>query len=167
MISSDYHSDDNTGQVVLRPNRSWTWRANLALLGTLAAVSLTIATAFALQGAWLILPFTLVELTLVALCMHYCVRRAYQQEVLHFTAEELVVEKGSRSVRERWTFERFFTRFSVHPASFPGHRKRVCVRSQQAEVEIGDFLRDDEKDELIDTLRRMIQRLDSAPDSRQ
>lgn len=166
MISSDFQHEDNTGQVVLRPNRSWTWRANLALLGTLATVSMTIAIAFALQGVWMILPFTVLELSVVGLCMYYCVRRVYQQEVLRFSASELIVEKGARKIEQRWRFERFFTRFNIHPASYPGHRKRVYVNSRDAEIEIGEFLRDDEKEELVRTLRDMIQRLDGSESPR-
>lgn len=167
MISSEYQTDDNTGQVILKPNRSWTWRANLALLGTLATVSLSIAIAFAAQGAWMILPFTVIELTIVGWCMYYCVRRAYQQEVLLFSSDELIVEKGARRVEQRWRFERFFTRFAIQPPSYPGHQKRVWVSSKDAELEIGEFLRDDEKDELIRTLRNMIQRLDGGLTARQ
>jgi uncharacterized membrane protein len=54
--------------IVAKPNCSATWRSNQLVLLPLALPSLTIATAFALLGAWPILPFAGLEL--LALSVH-------------------------------------------------------------------------------------------------
>lgn len=162
MISSEFNPSARWGQVVLRPNRSWSWRSNVVLLAGLTALSLTIATAFALQGAWLILPMTLLELCVVAGCIWYCVQQAYRQEVLTFSDAELILETGHREVEQKYQFERFMTRFNITRPAHRGHRKKVSVRSRDIEIEIGEFLADEEKDELVSTLRAMVQRLEAA-----
>ncbi|MCR9279249.1 MAG: DUF2244 domain-containing protein [Pseudomonadaceae bacterium] len=162
MISSEFDQSQRRGQVILQPNRSWSWRSNVVLLAGLSALSLTIATAFALQGAWLILPMTLLELTVVAGCIWYCVQKAYRQEVLTFSDAELVVETGHREVEKQYHFERFMTRFNITRPAHRGHRKRVMVSSRDMEIEIGEFLAEEEKDELVKTLRAMVQRLETV-----
>lgn len=162
MINSEFDRTARWGQVVLRPNQSWSWRSNVILLVGLTALSLTIATAFALQGAWLILPITLLELSLVAACIWYCVQQAYRQEVLTFSDTELVLETGHRDIEKKYQFERFVTRFNITKPAYRGHRKKVSVRSRELEIEIGEFLAEEEKDELVSTLRAMVQRLETA-----
>ncbi len=162
MISCEFDDSTRWGQVVLRPNRSWSWRSNVVLLTGLTALSLTIATAFALQGAWLILPMTLLELCVVAGCIWYCVQQAYRQEVLTFSDTELVLETGHREVERQYRFERFITRFNITRPVHRGHRRKVSVRTRDIEIEIGEFLAEEEKDELVSTLRTMVQRLEST-----
>lgn len=156
MVSADYDDVSRTGRIILRPNRSWSWRANIAFVATLAAVSLTIALSFLLNGFWMILPFTLLELGLLAACLHYCVRRTHRQEVLTFSDDELLVEAGLRTPERRHVFKRLFARFCVRRPRHPWYGTRIAVRSHGEEIEIGDFLSGDDKRLLISELRRMI-----------
>ena len=79
MIESTRNEETQSTILVLRPNNSLTWRLNLVLLLIIAAVSISIALSFLIAGAWVILPFSLAELVLLALCIRYvakqCARR--------------------------------------------------------------------------------------------
>jgi len=163
MIMSEFDPSSSVGRIVLRPNRSWTWRANAYLVGTLMAVSGSIGIAFALQGMWLILPFTALELSVLLACLYYCVRRTHVQEVLTFSPDYLEVERGIRAPETRKRFQRYFTRFFVRAPRHPWYCKRVSVCCRGTEFEIGSFLNDDEKDDLIVALRAMIRQLDQRP----
>ena len=57
MVFTDIDDDSRTGIIVLRPNHSWSWRANLWFLTVFFCLSLTIAVSFLLAGAWVVLPF--------------------------------------------------------------------------------------------------------------
>lgn len=163
MITSEFDADTRAGRIILRPNHSWTWRANAAFVATLMVISLAIAISFTLQGMWVILPFTVLELSVLTACLYYCVRRTHLQEVLTFSPELLIIERGIRAPSTRLEFERFFARFFVRAARHPWYRKRVALRCRETEVEIGAFLRDEEVDTLVTLLRRMINQLDQLP----
>ncbi|MFT5563237.1 MAG: putative membrane protein, partial [Litorivivens sp.] len=53
MVDSQIDDSSHTGQIVLKPNASFSWRANLFLLYTLMAISLVIGLGFAIMGAWM------------------------------------------------------------------------------------------------------------------
>ena len=156
MISSTFDTASRTGRIVLQPNRSWSWRANLLFLSTLGVVSIAIGTSFLLRGFWMILPFNLLELAIVGACLHHCVQRTHRQEVLTFSADELLIEQGRRAPEQRHVFKRLFARFFVRRPRHPWYGTRIAVRSHGREVEIGDFLNADDKTELISALRRMV-----------
>lgn len=163
MISSTFDPEAGRGTIVLRPNRSWSWRANVLLVGTLMAVSGSVATVFAYQGMWLILPFTFVEMSILLACLYYCVRRTHLTEVLTLSSRHVLFERGVGVPQKTHRFERFFARFLVEEPRHPWYRKRIALCCRGREVEVGAFLSNRERDDLISVLRDMIQRLDAAP----
>lgn len=164
MVIAEYDPESRRGRIILTPNRSWSWHANLVFLGILATVCLLIGTAFLLQGMWLILPFSLLEVVLVGIALYYCARRTHRQEVLTFSEDELWIERGHRRPEKRHVFKRLFARFFVRRPRHPWYPTRIAVRSKGQEVEVGDFLSPDDKDRLIEELRRIIDALDGDKD---
>jgi uncharacterized membrane protein len=164
LISAHFDAAAGTGQIILRPNRSWTWRANIWLVATLMAISGTVATAFTLQGFWVILPFTVLEVGVLAACLYYCVRSTHQMEVLRLSRSKLVFERGINRPSQRYAFDRYFARFLVEPSRHPWYSKRIELRCRERELEVGRFLGVEDKDQLVRELKRMIHRLD-APSS--
>lgn len=165
MIRSTFDQDTGSAIIVLQPNRSWTWRANLYLIASLMVVSLSVGLVLLFLGYWLILLFTTLEIVLLTACLHYCVSRTHRQEVIRLTSDRLVIETGARYPSERVNVQRFFARFFVQPAQRRGQSKSVALRvqNQGVELEVGSFLGDAEKEQLIRLLQRTIQRLDTLP----
>jgi uncharacterized membrane protein len=162
VIRSHFDPGTHQGTIVLRPNQSWTWQANKFFLGTLLAVSLTIATTMTALGYWMILPYSLLEMGVLLACLYYCVRRTHRQEVLRLTPDQVVIERGVNKLDERISYERYFARFFVQPPRRSWDNKRLSLACRGQEQEIGSFLNEEEKDQLIGELRRMIRRLDDA-----
>ncbi len=155
MIAAHFDTSSCVGRIVLRPNHSWTWRANTYLISTLMVISGIIAIGFTLNGLWLVLPFTVLEMGVLTACLYYCVRRTHTMEVLTLSRAELVYEKGIRAPSVRMAFDRYFARFFVRPPSHPRYHKQVALRCRGEEVEVGTFLTDAEKDDLVLELRQM------------
>ena len=153
-VSVDAHIP--CAQIVLRPNQSWTWRANLVLLGTLATLSLAIAMGFLIHGMWLILPFTVLELMAIYFCLHYLVRRNQCQEVITFSADEVVIERGRVAAEEAHRYNRYWAHFCVIAPVLPGRDKRIAIRSHGRELEIGSFLSAADKQTLVERLRDIV-----------
>ncbi len=61
MVVTDINETSCTGTIILRPNHSWSWRANVLFLCILMGVSMSIAIGFLFAGAWGILPFSILE----------------------------------------------------------------------------------------------------------
>lgn len=163
MITSEFDPVEARGRIVMQPNRSWSWRANVLLVGTLMAVSGSVATVFAYQGMWLIVPFTFVEMAVLLACLYYVVRRTHLQEVLTFSPDRVILERGIRQPQRRYGFDRYFARFLVHEPAHPWYRRRVALRCRGRELEIGSFLTGADRDRLVGALQDMIQRLDTLP----
>jgi uncharacterized membrane protein len=149
----------NTGSITLRPNRSWTWRANVHLLLTLIVVSSIVPVLLASRGYWLVLPFSAAELLAVFLALYVCVRRTHRQEVIRFSPSELVVETGHRRIERTHCYERFHTRILVHPPRHRWDRSRVAVCCRGRELEVGSFLTHSERRALVRALQDLIDRL--------
>lgn len=160
MVAANFNEQTLCGQIVLKPNRSWTWRANTYFVASLMAVSLTVATVFTVNGMWVILPFTVLELSVLTACLYYCVRRTHTTEVLTLSQSTLVLERGVNRPTQRFDFDRYFSRFLVEAATHPWYKKRINLRCRNQQFEVGSFLSNEEKDDLISQLRTMILRLD-------
>ncbi len=163
MIKTSFNSQANQATIILQPNHSWTWRANLYLIASLLVISLTVGVVLTWVGYWMILVFTTAEIAILTLCLYYCVARTHRQEVLHFTKDRLVVESGTRKPEQRVNIQRFFARFFVQAAPSFGYKRRVSLRYGNEVLEIGGFLAEPEKDALISILRNTIARLDRHP----
>ncbi len=146
------------GQIVIRPNNSMSWRASIYLLLSLMIVSITVAVGFVLQGYWMILPFSMLELAIVCACIHYVVQRNFTQEVLMFSSETLVVEAGGRTPVFHRCWQRFFTKILVHPPKHPWYSAKVVLQHRDEQRELGRYLTDADKRKLIAELNRMVAR---------
>lgn len=159
MVLTTFNPDTRIGRIVLRPNRSSSWHSNRTFIATLTLLALLIGLVFLTQGMWLMLPFSLLGAAAVAAALYRCARNCYRQEVLTFSDDQLLIERGSRKPESSDAFHRVFAKVCVHRPRHPWYPITIAIRSHGREVEIGRFLTPDEKQQLVATLRDMIQYL--------
>ena len=87
--------------VVSRWNLSLPARTRWRIFGLLAAVSLTLASAFVAAGAWMVLPYSVLELGVLAFAFRYIERRAMDWERLTVAGDRVIVERCVGGTRER------------------------------------------------------------------
>lgn len=143
-------------QFVIRPNRSLTWRQTWILFIVMCVVCFGVATFWALQGFWPILPFAGLEMLLLGACLYHVSSTARQTEVVRVHERTVAVEKGRRGPEQRWEFERAWVRVALQGARHTWYPSRLVIRSHGREVEIGDFLEESERASLADDLDRAI-----------
>jgi uncharacterized membrane protein len=84
--------------VVSRRNDSlgsrWRWR----LFASLCVVSFTMALAFAALGAWLVLPYAALEMTVLYLAFRWFERHASDWERVSVCGERVILERGRRNI---------------------------------------------------------------------
>lgn len=156
MVLSNIDDSSHTGQIILKPNASWTWRANLYLLYTLMGISLSIGFGFLLAGAWVVLPYSVLEMTILGLCLYYVVRKCNRQEVITVSEEEVLIQRGIRTPNESWNYHRMWAKFLVKSPRHPWDPEIVSIRSHGRELELGEFLSRGDKKQLIDALKRVV-----------
>ncbi len=156
MVESHIDDKTRTGQIILTPNASWSWRANLYLLYTLLAISLTIGIGFALMGAWMILPYSLLELSFLAVCIYICVQKCNRQEVIRVREHDVTIEKGMRRPNQTWNYHRLWAKFVVKPPRHPWQTEIITIASHGKELELGGFLNRSDKHKLIADLKRIV-----------
>ena len=77
MIETSINESDNLATIVLRPNNSASWKANMQIVASLAFIAFCISTYFALQGLWLIFPFAGLEVCFLLFCLYLRKTRQY------------------------------------------------------------------------------------------
>ncbi|MFI2809858.1 MULTISPECIES: DUF2244 domain-containing protein [Microbulbifer] len=140
--------------ILLQPNQSLSSSGNLWVFISLLAVSFGISAAFALAGAWMILPFAGLEMLLLGIVLFYVYTEGSRREVIRINGERVVLD-CSRGHREQSVYHREFERDSLvvlvridsdtEPASISFSGPEGCL-------EIGDFLTDAERAALVEKL---------------
>ena len=159
MVKIENNSEDGIYRILLRPNQSTDWKSSLIFISIIAFTCLTIGIGFALAGATMILPFAGLEILFVATCVYLVMKQTYKQEVITLTKEKLTIAKGVGKIDQEWEYFRMWSFISVERPEHPWYPAHIIVSSKGERVPIGDFLNEDEKEELVKNLERIIQEL--------
>ena len=159
MVKIENNVEDNIYKILLRPNQSTNWKSSLVFILIIAFTCLTIGIGFAYAGAILILPFAGLEVLFVGICVYLVMKKTYKQEVITLSKEKLKIEKGSGKIDQVWEYFRMWSFVSVERPEHPWYPAHIVVTSKGERVPIGDFLNEDEKEELVSSLERIIQDL--------
>jgi uncharacterized membrane protein len=133
--------------VVSRRNPSLATRERWMLFATLAAASFGFALAFAAVGAWLVLPYSALEIGLLAAAFAYFERRAGDWERLTVIGDRVVLERSvaGRTTRHEWN----------RPWLVVALDERGGVRLGREAVEFGGALAQAERASVARTLRQL------------
>ena len=158
MVYSEFNPETGHGYIVLKPNNSATWRFNMMVVASLALLGALISTFFLLQGLWLIVPFSGLEVLALLGCLYLCARSNIQTEVIKFSPDKVIIEQGRTFAEKTWEYHRIWAKIFVRKHRLKGHPDQVVIRSHGQEVELGSFLNSDDKETLVKKLRNIIYR---------
>ena len=159
MVKIENNTEENTYRILLRPNQSTDWKTSLIFISIIAFTCLAIGIGFAFAGATMILPFAGLVVIFVGVCVYLVMKQTYKQEVITLTQETLKIEKGEGKIDQVWEYFRMWSFVSVERPQHPWYPAHIVVTSKGERVPIGDFLNEDEKEELVSNLERIIQEL--------
>lgn len=143
-------------QFVLTPNRSADWAQVQRFFALIAGVSVAIAVTFSLMGFWPVLPFAGAELALLWFCFHSNSSKGLVSEVIEINDEMVSIERGLRTVQNRWSFQRTWTRVQLQAAPARLHPSRLLMGSHGKSVRLGAFLNEDERRGVAQELRTVL-----------
>lgn len=156
MVTADINPDTGTGMIVLRPNNSSTWRFNMLVVASLAFVAFCISMFFLLQGLWMVLPFSGLEILFLIWALSCCVNNNITTEVITFDNDTVMVERGRRFAENRWEYNRAWSKIFVKQPDYRGHMKKIFIRSHGKELELGSFLNREDRELLIKQLKVLV-----------
>jgi uncharacterized membrane protein len=159
MISVERENSGQRFRFVLAPNRSISWRELLLFYILTCIVALAIGLFFTLQGLWLVLPFSGLEMLALGLGLYFTSRKVHRREVITLDPDRIRVEKGARRVDQSWEFSTPWVRISEHRGDGLGGRCRLVIGASGSSVEVGSFLANSEKDALAFQLKDCIIRV--------
>lgn len=147
-----YAVDGNQHQWVIKRNCALSPRQLGCWFGSLAGVSLLLAAAFAARGAWLVVPFTLIEIGALGVAFVWWSRHATDYERIVVDADLLSVEtsKGEK-----------LSRVERRPAwvrvEYSGVRREpIRIVSGGDAIEVGGLVPDDRRAALARELRGVL-----------
>lgn len=141
------------GRITLHPNRSASWATNRKVIFGLGGVTLLVAFAWSLIGAWMVLPFAGLEIALLAILLTRVSHRAYGRQVIHVDRDTIRVDCSVDRPPQSWSFPRTATRIHFIKPDHPldGPTLRIC--HHQSIIAIGDFLNSEEREILQHLLK--------------
>lgn len=140
---------------VARRNCSLTARERSLAFGLILAVPFAIASAFALFGAWLILPFAGLEMGALYLAFRWIERHAGDFECLTVEGDRVTLESVDAARVRRFEFNRCWAQVILDRDPASGH-SRLALRSHGREVEFGVHLTEGERAWLAGELGRKL-----------
>ena len=157
MVESNLDISKGQGHIVVCPNMSGHWQTTKLFLWIISCLALFIATAFALLGLWVILPFAGLEVMALVSLMYWVAHRCRRKQVITLNNNRILVETGYTSPESSWESELFFTRLYIDkPPYRDGKPMKVFLRGKQQQFEVGEFLNEEDKNKLITELRSVI-----------
>ena len=159
MIKIQSNKENNFHRILLRPNQSISWKSGLVFMLVIAFTCLSIGLGFAYVGATLILPFAGLEVIFVGICTYLVLNKTSQQEVITLSKDKLIIEKGAYRLKKVWEYFRLWSYITVERPQHPWYPAHIVVTSKGERVPLGDFLNEQEKEELVSSLESIIQDL--------
>ena len=156
MIKIQSNKENNFHRILLRPNQSISWKSGLVFMLVIAFTCLSIGLGFAYVGATLILPFAGLEVIFVGICTYLVLNKTSQQEVITLSKDKLIIEKGAYRLKEVWEYFRLWSYITVERPQHPWYPAHIVVTSKGERVPLGDFLTEQEKEELVSSLESII-----------
>ena len=156
MIKIQSNKENNFHRILIRPNQSISWKSGLIFVLVIAFTCLSIGLGFAYVGATLILPFAGLEVIFVGICTYLVLNKTSQQEVITLSKDKLIIEKGAYRLKKVWEYFRLWSYITVERPQHPWYPAHIVVTSKGERVPLGDFLTEQEKEELVSSLESII-----------
>lgn len=144
-----------TYRVTSRRNDSLGSRGRWLIFAALCVVSFGLALVFAMFGAWLVLPYSALEMMVLFLAFRWIERHAGDWERVTVHGDCVIVERERAGVLSRREFNRCWTRLEADRSKF-GDVSRLALCSAGERVPFGDDLSAAEREHAAKDLRRAL-----------
>ena len=154
MVSVSIDDKGLNGFILLQPNLSLNWHQNIKFLIFLFIILLCISAFFSFILGWLVLPYSGLAFIALTASLYFLFRHYSYQEVIRFSQDQVIIERGNITPDTTWTFQRHCSSFHIHK-HVNTNTQEVWLVSYNKKLELGCFLGYDEKLQLIENLKQI------------
>jgi uncharacterized membrane protein len=159
MVSISKVDSGDSYRFVLSPNCSITWRELVLFYLFTCVIAMAVGLFFTLQGLWLVLPFSGLEMLALGIGLYLTSRRVYRREVITLDPARTRIDKGMQQIDQSWEFQTPWVRIIDERPDPENPRRKLAIGMHGEVVEVGSFLGNLEKDELVFQLKECIIRV--------
>ena len=145
--------------ISLSPNSSLVGVYRIIFLASITFVCGGIAITFYFVGASIILPFSGIELTVLFIAFYLSFKWSSKKEKIYISQETVKIKKGINKAEYLWEEFRTFTSFQIKKEK--DKTLRLSFKSKGQDVYFGDFLNEDDKNLLKDSIKDIIEELNA------
>ncbi len=160
MFVEETGSDECRAEFLIRPNRSMTAKGMIIFVGLVGLAVLLIAVRFVLLGAWVVLPFAILEIVLLAAGFWMYERTGRYRETVRVSRNNFFITKDSVHGLKTSQFNPDWVQVDLKLDPGNWYPSRLLIRSHGKQVEIGACLTNQEREALSKAL------MQSMPQSR-
>ena len=135
--------------------------------GVVCAGTLGIAGVATVLGYWPVLPFAGAEMLVLGWALRANMQRRFERESIDITDTEVVIEHRSSQIGRatpcRIVFPRHWARVKIRRPKSPLHRGQLVIESHGRAREVGKFLTEEERLQLVVELRQLIGDMNRSP----
>src|SRR3989441_5420195 len=141
--------------VISRRNDSLGTRGRWRFFGSLCVVSFGLALGFAAFGAWMVLPYSALEMAVLYLAFRWMERHAADWGRISICGDRVIVARERAGMRTRREFNRYWTRVGMGEGAF-NHPPRLVLWFAGQSMLFGDELPALERAIVARDLRRAL-----------
>ena len=156
MVVRQNNSETGATQIIVKGNRSVSWRANVILAASLGAVSALIGGGMAMYGFWIVMTFAGLEFLFVMFCLSKVYRKMGYTEVISIQESTLVVEAGFDKPDSAIELSRHWTQIVFDDPASLFEVGTLKLQSSGHCLEVGRLLNKSEKRDLYEELQRCL-----------
>ncbi len=148
--------ESGSASLVVRPNRSLSVAGMVVLFLALSLHAAAIGVWFTLAGAWMILPFTMLEILIVGLLCGWIYRHRDDCELITVEADRIHILKREGNGASRYDFPRYWARVHLDRRSGSASPTRLRIGSHGRYVALGEHINDADRVLLAQELTRLL-----------
>lgn len=140
----------------LKPNNSLDAQSATYFYGSLVLTGMAIATLFAAQGFWPVLPFAGLELGALIYCVNRVMRRAADRDWIEIDNTTVTVRRERAGAAEVSRFNRAWTEVRLQADSARSTGRKLSIGASNRWCVVGEFLTDSERHGLKTRLTQIL-----------
>ncbi|WGZ95211.1 MAG: DUF2244 domain-containing protein [Candidatus Thiothrix putei] len=142
----------------VRPNRSLSREGMMVLFAAVAVLTLLVAARFILLGAWLVLPFALLEIVVLGVSLYLFERASRYSETIQIAPDGILIitRNGVKTLRE-YRFQPYWVKIALQLDPRDWYPSKLLLRSHGESIEIGACLTNADRKMLAKTITTAIE----------
>jgi uncharacterized membrane protein len=156
MILENAVVDENRCEFLIRPNRSMTAKGMVLFVLLVGVGVFLIAMRFVLLGAWVILPFAVLEIGFLAAGFWLYERASRYRETIQLSRDSFLITQDGVNMRRSWRFNPHWVQVCLKLDPNDWYPSKLLIRSHGEQVEIGSCLTNQEREELSIAIKQSM-----------